>query len=284
MSPSFFALFNRSGVACAADTDHMIYRLAGRFPVAVAVSPDSSIPWERIIAEYRLSDPPERAGLKEYAADFEEFLSTVPVEESWNSTIFSPSTVVFFGFGSEDIYPGMLDALVWTSGDRTMKFQQLRLESVNSRRQAFYHTVGNFDSVSMLLDGVAGEVYSIMLAKRMESFEEFSKLAKERFRGTVYEPYVSARLDEFDAEGELYKIFEGGVRDYKRRLSAGVDSLSIEELVTAMEYIVNANAKLSRLHDGVRGERREAKEIAVMTIPEGLTWIKHGIYMRRNEI
>ena len=64
----------------------------------------------------------------------------------------------------------------------------------------------------------------------------------------------------------------------------GVDAFSIEEMVTAVESIVNANAKLSHLHAGAKGKHGETKEIAVMTIPEGLTWIKHSVYMRRTEI
>ena len=64
----------------------------------------------------------------------------------------------------------------------------------------------------------------------------------------------------------------------------GVDSFSIEDMVTAVETLVQSNAELVNLRTGKPGEAAEVKEIAVLTIPEGLTWIKHSLYFRRNEI
>ena len=53
MPPNFFALFNKVGIACAADTDHTVFRLSRDLPVAVAVNPESSIPWERLLQDFR---------------------------------------------------------------------------------------------------------------------------------------------------------------------------------------------------------------------------------------
>lgn len=39
MCPSFFALCSKAGIACAADSDHTIYRLSDNLPVAIAVNP-----------------------------------------------------------------------------------------------------------------------------------------------------------------------------------------------------------------------------------------------------
>ena len=64
----------------------------------------------------------------------------------------------------------------------------------------------------------------------------------------------------------------------------GVDSFSVEDLVTAVESLVEANAELIHLRSGATGDPARVKEIAVLTIPEGLTWIKHSLYYRRNEI
>lgn len=46
MIPSFIALFSKAGIACAADTDHTVFRLSDKYPVAIAVNPDSPIPWK----------------------------------------------------------------------------------------------------------------------------------------------------------------------------------------------------------------------------------------------
>ena len=106
----------------------------------------------------------------------------------------------------------------------------------------------------------------------------------ERFAGTEYEDYVTEHLAAFDAEDRICSILNKATENCLGNLAMGVDAFSIEEMVTAVESIVNANAKLSHLHAGAKGKHGETKEIAVMTIPEGLTWIKHSVYMRRTEI
>lgn len=284
MCPSFFALCNKAGIACAADADHTIYRLADKLPVAIAVNPQSPIPWERIIGEYRRTKHEECDAFIGYVSGFGRFMSSLDVKGSWEELTKETSKIIFFGYGAEDIYPSVCTAVVDVNDSGALVFCDVKTHHVARCHSAFFHFLGNFDNVSPLLFGISCKNREFFLDRHVAQIEEYSRRVIERFKGTEYEEYVSSCLADFDAESKVSKIIYGATEKTFQELSTGVDGLSMEEMVTSVESIINANAKLTYLRSMSKGERAEVKEIAVMTLAEGLTWIKHGIYMRRTEI
>lgn len=284
MCPSFFALCSKAGIACAADSDHTIYRLSDNLPVAIAVNPQSPVPWEKIIGEYKQTKPKEYESFSGYVADFGNYLSSLQVKASWKNLTQDTGNIIFFGYGSEDIYPCVFDVMVHVNETGILAFYEKEEHCVTQDDSAFFHILGNFDSVSTLLFGSTQKTRDFFRQKHVAQFEEYSRRVMEKFKGTEYEEYVTSCLSQFDAEGEICNKINQATEKTLSELAVGVDSFSMEEMVTAVESIINANAKLTHLHSKAKGKRAEAKEIAVMTLPEGLTWIKHSIYMRRTEI
>lgn len=284
MVPTFFALCSKAGIACAADSDHTIYRLSDNLPVAIAVNPQSPVPWEQIIGEYKQTKPEERELFLDYAADFGKFLSALEVKASWQKLTTETGNIIIFGYGSEDVFPSVFDVMVQVDENDSLVFYNSEVHSVTYDDFAFFHMLGNFDSVSTLLYGVAPKTREFFLQKQLEQFDRYSSRVMEKFKGTEYEEYVTKSISEFDVEGNICEKINQATDQTFNELASGVDSFSIEEMVTAVESIINANAKLNNLHSKAKGRHVEVKEIAVMTLPEGLTWIKHSIYMRRTEI
>lgn len=284
MIPSFFALFSKAGIACAADTDHTIYRLSDKLPLALAVNPESPIPWDKLIGEYKQTNPQEKDFFANYANEFSLFLASLEVEEPWKNLTQQTANIIFFGFGKEDIYPSVFDVMVQVSDEGVLEFGEAETHCVSQLEPVFFHMQGDFESVSTLLFGATRKTREFFVGKHTEQFEEYSRRVMEKFDGTEYEDYVTQHLAAFDAEEEICRIINNATEKSISELSMGVDAFSVEEMVTAVESIVNANAKLSHLHSGAKGKYGETKEIAVMTIPEGLTWIKHSVYNRRTEI
>lgn len=284
MSTSFLAFFSKAGIACSADTDHTIHRLSDRFPVAIAVNPESPIPWERIIGDYKRTNPQENDFFAGYANDFSIYLASLDVEDSWRNLTPETANIIFFGYGKDEIFPSVCDVMVHVSEEDVLDFGEPDSHSVNQMESAFFHMLGDFESVSTLLFGATKKTREFFRDKQVKQFEEYTRRVTERFKGTPYEDYVFEHLASFDAEEKICGILNKATGNCLGNLAMGVDAFSIEEMVTAVESIVNANAKLSHLHSGAKGQHGTAKEIAVMTIPEGLTWIKHSIYMRRTEI
>ena len=284
MCPSFFALCSKAGVACAADADHTIYRLSDNLPVAIAVNPQSPIPWEKIIGEYKQTKPRECELFSGYATDFGKYLSSLQVKASWKNLTQETGNIIFFGYGSEDIYPSVYDVIVHVGDAGVLDFFENQEHCVTQNDSAFFHMLGNFESVSTLLFGSTQKTREFFIQKHVAQFEEYSRRVMEKFKGTEYEEYVTSCLSDFDAEDEICNKINEATEKTIGDLAVGIDSFSMEEMVTAVESIINANAKLTHLRSKAKGKRAEVKEIAVMTLPEGLTWIKHSIYMRRTEI
>ena len=285
MIPSFFALFSKAGIACAADTDHTIYRLSKDLPIALAVNPASPIPWDAIIEDYKRSFHPEPHELfADYASDFELYLSTLRIEEKWRNLSQRDANVMFFGYGSEDIFPSVYDVNVMVNENGALGFDDSAVHSVTQKDSAFFHMLGDFDSVSTLLFGSTARTRDFFFEKHVAIWEKYSDRVMAKFKGTEYEPYVKEHLITYDYKKDIASRINASIDKTLSELSIGIGSFSIEDMVTAVEAIIIANDKLSHLRSGENGKSGDAKEIAVITIPEGLSWIKHSLYHRRNEL
>ncbi len=285
MSPSFFALFSKAGIACAADTDHTIHQLSRDLPLALAVNPASQIPWSEIIESYKASiDPKLRAHFCDYVSDFDSFLSTVPADGKWRKLTVSDSDIILLGFGSEDIFPSVCDVNVIVRENGVLGLEEISVRQVSQENPTLFHFLGDFESVSTLLYGTTAKTRRFFYDRYIEIWKEYSRIVSEKCKGTRYEKYVNESLEAYDYENEIAELINDATDASLKELSQGVNSFSIEGMITAVETIVNANAKLNHLRACAHGKPGETKEIAVITIPEGLTWIKHSLYMRRNEI
>ena len=284
MCPNFIALFNKAGIACAADADHTLFRLSKSLPVAVAINPLSLIPWEQIIHEYQQTGQvKERLSMLDYAADFNAFLSSVPVRKDWAVLPSQEMNLIFLGYGSQDIFPSVYDVLAEVDNE-TLRLGKGEAMSVGEDDMVFFNLLGDFDSISTLIGGVSKGVHSFFLESNIKMVNTYADKVRERFRGTEYEAYVERHLAAYNAERGVNIGLESVSENIYSDFRMGVDSFSIEDMVTAVETLVEANAELIHLRSGAAGESAKVKEIAVLTIPEGLTWIKHSLYYRRNEI
>ena len=284
MYPHFLALFNKTGVACAADENHTIFRLSKDLPVAVAVNPASTIPWEEILNDYQRKCPArEHLLMSEYAADFNAFLASVTVQEGWENIPSEELNIIFFGFGSQDIFPSAYDVLAEIK-DGVLHLGDSFINAVDNDNDVLSHFLGDFESISTLIWGATPQVRSFFYEKDKELFKVYSERVKDRFKGTAYEDYVNKHLAEYDVEGEIATGLNNATDSAYSAFMMGVESFSVEDLVTAVETLVQANAELSHIRSHAKGTPRNVKEMAVITIPEGLTWIKHSLYYRRDEI
>lgn len=278
MIPSFIALCSKAGIACAANTDHTVFRLSERYPVAIAVNPDSPIPWESIIEKFkREGEISEHEFFPEYADDFNVFLAGIPVEEKWKGLTAKDTNIIIMGFGSADIYPRVCDSMV-TVNDEGQLEMDTKISTICDNMPVCYNLLGDFESVSTILWGSTRKFREYFRDGYLDLFGKYKTRVLEKFAGTKYEQYVKDSFDNFDEEGFVVSHVNDATDSVHRDLRTGVDSFSVQDMVTAVETIINANVNLSHLKVGAKGPVGEVKEIAVLTIPEGLTWIKHSLY------
>ena len=277
---SFISLYNKSGIACASDTDNTIYRFSKEEPVAVAVCPFSPIPWESIITAYlRKGEPAHRLALEEYARDFEQFLQTYPADKAWNWLSANALSLIFLGYGTNDIYPSACDTLIVVDEETgKMKLTEICNTAISIDNQAAFNWNGDFERVNPILHGTTQAVKDFMIERVGKSIELYKKRVLDKFNGTKYEEYVKKSLDNYDFEAAQHSLVYDATEHIQYEVYKGLDSFSIEDMVLSCENIINANIRLNHLATGGKGLIGSTREIAVLTRAEGFTWIKHSLF------
>lgn len=277
---SFISLYNKSGIACASDTDNTIYQLSKEEPVAVAVCPFSPIPWESIITAYlRKGEPTHHQTLEEYARDFEQFLQTYPANKAWNGLSIDEQNLIFLGYGTNDIYPSVCDILIVVDEETgRMKLGEISNTAISIDNEAAFNWNGDFERVNPILHGTTLAVKEFMFERVGESIELYKKRVPDKFSGTKYEEFVKKSLDNYDFEAAQHSLVYDATKHIQDRVCIGLDSFSIEDLVLSCENMVNANIRLNHLANGGKGLIGSTREIAVLTRAEGFTWIKHSLF------
>ena len=278
MLPSFIAFATKAGIVCAADTRHSIYQLSNNEPLAIAVNPQSPIPWDEILTGYKaLNSNNLHADYQERISDFEKYLSALPTKEEWNDLDPTLTNIVLMGYDTSGLYPRIQDTFVTINND-ALSFTNTDYYNISLDNKFTYNILGDFDSISTLLLGVNDRTRSFFREKYITLIETYKQRINKRFKGTKYESQISTALSDTSSEQYVDRILSEASMNSFQKLAIGFDSFSIEELVYAAESLIDANAKLNHLHDGNDGPLKRTEEIMVITRTEGVTWIKHCLF------
>ena len=280
MSTTCIAISNMSGIVCASDTDYTIYQLSKTYPLAVAVNSYSPKKKKKIINDYKsLGEPKEKENFEDYAMDFEKYLSTIQVLGDITELTTEDSNIFFMGYGKEDLFPQTYDTYVCiNNGKWGFDSNQTDIYKISHANFAHINLLGNLDSVSALIWGASSEVNNMIIENHVKTFNVYKERVLNRFKGTEFEQFVTKKLNEYDAKEDIkQRISEAVDKTFSCALD-GIETFSIEDMVTAAEYIVDAEVRLDHLSSGCKTPLKTTREIAVITRVEGLTWIKHSIY------
>ena len=280
MSTTCIVVSNMSGIACASDTDHTIYQLSKTYPLAVAVNSYSPIPWDTIINSYkRLGEPEEKENFEDYAKDFEEFLSSIPVTEDYPDLSADDSNIIFMGYGKDDLFPQIYDTCIsLTNGKWSFDNDRTGIFKVSHQEYAHFNFLGNLDSVCTLICGATPDVNDILLENLVKTFNIYKKRVLERFKGTEFEAFVTKKLNSYDVKEDFMNKMYNAIETTRAGVLEGISTFSVEDMVMSAETIVNAEVRLDHLSSGCKTPLSTTREIAVITRAEGLTWIKHSLY------
>ena len=280
MKPICIALTNMSGIACASDRDHTIYQLSKRVPFAVAVNPDSPIPWYSIIEQYQLSGEPEESEeFSDYVTHFIAFLSNHFAEKSWSDLPADDTNVFFMGYGKEDLFPSVYDTVLKVNPDNgQFEATQVCYNKISHQECTAINHLCDIDSVSTLLFGVSDKTRETLLPIYTKLFESYKNRVKKHFADTEFTSYVTQELDNHDIKDTYYQTFYNAYSEVRSRTDMGLNTFSVEDLVTAVETLVNAEVRLKHLLSKGKEYPHLTKEIAVITRIEGVTWLKHSLF------
>lgn len=272
-NPSFIALMNKTGIACAASDDFSIYKLSSKEPLAIAVNPKSEIPWEKIIGKYKQSGEPEpQITLALYAEQLLSFMNGLGL----TSLGLKDDKVVLLGYGSQDIYPSVYSFSLDTDADGVFVMTEIENEQISGQTSTTFVTLGDFERISPILYGASARIRGYYEEKQRVAKSKFMSRLHDLFSGTEYEKAAEENLAGYDSNSDT--VFSGANKMVVKDVNIGLSSFSISDLVTSAETIINANTRLSHLFAGVRPPLECVSEMAVITRPEGLKWVKHSIF------
>lgn len=277
MRTSFYSIANRSGIVCASNQDHTLYSLSKEEPLAVAVDPKAPIPWDGIIDGYkRLGEPEYHSEFSDYAKDFERYLSSQSHLSGIN--LGEGTKVIFFGYGTEDIFPRIYSADVKQNDEGVLEFCNECYEKISVNNKISLCHIGEFESIETLLYGTTHSADMCILENHTKMYNAFVERVLDKFKGTKYEAALKEHIAAFDKQAMMQECIDRAT--YKQYCHAviGIDSFSIEDMVDAAETIVDANANLDHLRSGCKEPLTSTRELAVVTRIEGLTWIKHSLF------
>ena len=282
MKPSFLLFANKDGIACGSSANMTIFQLSKIEPVAMAVSPDSPIPWRDIIEGYRrLGEPSHYSDFTMYAKDFEAYLETIDNKPAWCKLSEEATQITFMGFGSKDIYPSICDIEIALDEEaKRIKFKTMSTHQISHSQIVYWTSIGRFDRIEMLFRGATTQMNLFMLDKVQNIYEKYAAKVKTHFAGSEYENMVEKYISKFNVEEQAKRTMQNATKYTRSRLQLGLNAFSIEELVSGVETIINANMRLSHLQAGCKEPLGETCEIAVLTRGEGFNWIKHSLFAR----
>ena len=280
MKPICIALTNMSGIACASDRDHTIYQLSKRVPFAIAVNPDSRIPWYSIIEQYLLSGKPEESEeFSDYVTHFIDFISNHFAKKSWSNLPADDTNVFFMGYGKEDLFPSVYDTVLKVNPENgQFEATQVGYNKISHQECTAINYLCGMESVSPLLFGATNNVKETAFNTLILQYEIYKERVNEHFKDTEYADFVNKKLKEFDVKEAAANLVYSASDEICSDLNTGIDSFSIEDLVTAVETLVNAEVRLKHLFSLGKEHPHTTKEIAVITRTEGVTWLKHSLF------
>ena len=278
MTTSFVAFFNKHGIACASDTDMTLYALSKKEPVAIAVTPYSPIPWDKIINAYlRRGDIPLHDDFTDYARDFLQYLTTIEIKKKWSKLTEEEANIIFMGFGQDDLFPSGIDVdMSYDETSNTLQCQHMERRSISHQLKAEHCLLGDFELMQPMLYGISDTALKSLVDRQTEDLKKY----KDHMAKAMKKAHCSISLDDFqfDTSDPYIGKMTNLDNNYEKCLSTAIGSFNIEDMVKAVETFIDANDQLEHLRGGGIGEPKSTKELAVITRTEGVVWIKHCLF------
>lgn len=277
-APCCIALFNAKGVACASDTDDTIFKLAATKPVGIAVNSLVNISWRPVIDHYlRQSKQEDLINLKDFADDFVAFLNQFyeTIAESFPQ---KGCETLLFGFNDLHLYPSIYCVLLKKGEDGKVEIETVLERDITLDDMAFFMPLGEFDCTAPILAGATEEFMDKAVEDIAFQLEIYRKRLLKAAGGREEEDQIRKFFEETDLKEIAKNIVSEKLIEVFQEIAEGIASFSIEEMVDSSETLINAELRLDHLRKRKQIPIGFTKEIAVMTFPEGFTWLKHSVF------
>lgn len=277
-APCCIGLFNANGVACASDTDDTIFKLSASKPVGIAINSLINISWRPVIDHYlRQSKQENFMNLKDFADAFVAFLNQF-YQSLADSLPKNGCETFLFGFNALQLYPSIYCVLLKKGTDGKIETETIMERDVTLDDMAFFMPLGEFDCTAPILAGASDEFMDKAAEDITFQLEIYRNRLLKAASGREEEDKITDFFNKTDLKEMAKNIVTENLSEVFQDIAEGIATFSIEEMVDSAETLINAELRLDHLRKRKQIPVGFTKEIAVMTFPEGFTWLKHNIF------
>ena len=278
MTTSCILFFSKAGIVGASDSDFSIRPMSKNSPVAMVVNIYSPIPWKTIIDDYLLEN--ESKAFSTVKELYECFLNYFK-ERKIPASIFKKKTqehILLMGFNNNDLYPSLIGSQIEVDDENHLVLTDFYKRNVCYEDDAFYAAIGDFNFVSPILAGATDSFMEALQNNEEKLLSSYRDNLLAKVNGMPHEKEWSENLENFNIKEAVEEKITNAVQGVIQEIAVGIDTFSIQDMVDYAETLVNAEVRLRSLKQKVKSNNLGTREIAVITIPEGLKWIKHHLF------
>ena len=270
----FMALFNRWGIACASTLPGSINHLYENPSVAIIYNSATILTLGKIIQEFKVTIFSHQcATLNDVVTKFKDFINTNENRLSeWERG--SKEEILFIGFNNDEFYPSKIRCEISRDADGEIDFIKKSEKQINGSTKAFISTLGHFNFMIPVIDGISPDFETALMKCIQSSVDKFQdKLIQKNLKlGSEKKPY---EIKENILKEEILGFIKNSQALCLAEAMTGIDTFNVEELGDSVVNLINSETHFSNLKNKERDSLNLVCERAVMTIPEGFTWIQH---------
>lgn len=278
MKSSCIVFVSKAGIVAASDSDYSIRQISKTSPVALAINASSPFPWKTLIDDFLLeNENGSYPSLYQFYEDFRAYLGGRKIP----TVVFKKKPeepILIMGFNQDDIYPSLIKAKIEVDNKSTLVLSAPHTKNIDHQHPAFFHCIGDFNFVGPILDGVSKDFMKTVKQNEMKMLDSYRTSIFEIFKGHPIGNDITKDFSDTHLNKIVDKKFKYSNECLHDIITVGIASFSIQDMVDYAETLIDAELRLRNLKERKPGNSMSTREIAVITIPEGFTWIKHHLF------
>lgn len=254
-------MMNMHGAVMAADKDLTIFRYSDKVPFAIMVDPTSQFPWEDIIMRYQTEKSiSSKRSFKLCVEDFASYLTDV-----FNKEFFDllndecEKKIICVGFENNSMFPHFATLTMNENEDFTGIRMCEDVDEISVLRLVYHQHLGNCANIRILFGGMSDDIKEQL---QQLCVTELGNLIGDDTAAEL----INKHYDHFSREFDTIQ--------FDSEVTKAISDFTVKDMVAMAENLIDTEG----LRQSQEANLASTREIAVITLAEGVKWIKHSLY------
>lgn len=192
----------------------------------------------------------------------------------------SYSGLAFFGYGEKEIYPSLIEELVYNSFSGQLYHQEKSCSQVkNQKPTALIHPMAQTDVMQTYIEGISPQIEATFVSINEDTMRNFLKELAKALKPT--NPSISTILSSVDLS-LFSQSFRDNITNFKRKATIGplmdtvatMEKEDLAELAENLIYLTSLKRRITPNLESVGGP----VDVAIVSKGDGFIWLKRKHY------